>query len=51
VTVGKNQYEIKNRTEHMPDKPHFQVELDEIIKLRVENPYTYNGSTSFDILV
>jgi len=49
VTVGRNQYEVKCRTDKEPAAPHFRVELDEIVKLRVENPFNYNGSVSFDI--
>jgi len=48
LTVGLSMVDVNFRADEQPSGPLCVFELDEIVKIKVENPRSYAGKTSFD---
>jgi hypothetical protein len=49
VTLGGSLVEVVFRTDTDPKAPLVTYQLDDIVRLRVENPRIFNGKVSFDV--
>ena len=48
ISVGGEMFEVGYRADEDPKGPLANVELDEVVRIKVKNPRLYGGKISFD---